>query len=110
MRRVWHGDLFDRMPALKRVLARPSAVCVLASGGLDSSVLIAELLAAGRRVFPLYVRGGFRWEEAELFWLRRFLRSLKRTGLEPLAVADVPVDWALKGHWGLTGRGVPGAE
>ena len=34
------------------------AVCVLASGGLDSGVLLAELSRDFASVFPLYVRAG----------------------------------------------------
>ena len=46
-------------------------MAVLLSGGLDSAVLARRFLAQGRKILPLYVRCGLRWERAELFWLRR---------------------------------------
>lgn len=84
-------------------------VCVLASGGLDSAVLIAELLSKGREVHPLYVRCGFIWEDAELSNLRRFLKSIRSPRLKPLGVVAYSMKEALPRHWGMTGRGVPPA-
>ena len=83
-------------------------VCVLVSGGIDSCVLTAEMLRRGHEVHPLYVREGLRWESAELYWLRRFLRRLAAPRLKPLTVLDAPVRalWG-KSHWSLSGRGVP---
>lgn len=89
-------------------------VCVLASGGVDSGVLLGERLSRGDEVFPLYVRCGLRWEAAELLWLRRYLRALARMRLpgrlRPLTVASAPVAPLLQGHWSLRGRGVPSAS
>jgi 7-cyano-7-deazaguanine synthase len=82
-------------------------VCVLAGGGSDSSVLVAQRLALGWEVHPLYVRSGFIWESAELYWLRRFLRGLRSPRLKPLVVVEAPMGSIIPGHWGLSGRGVP---
>ncbi|MBI5629694.1 MAG: 7-cyano-7-deazaguanine synthase [Elusimicrobia bacterium] len=84
-------------------------VCVLASGGLDSSVLIADLLRRGHEVRPLYVRSGFGWEKTEEAWLKKFLRALACPGLRPLAILEVPMRGLLAGHWSLTGREIPPA-
>ena len=65
---------------------------VLTSGGLDSAILCVDMLREFRRVFPLYIRGGLRWEEVELASLRRFLAAVRRPGLESLVVLDEPVD------------------
>src|SRR6266566_4579313 len=59
-------------------------VAVLASGGLDSAILVAELLRQGRVVHPIYVRFGLAWEPTEEAHLRRFLDTLKRPSPEPL--------------------------
>ena len=87
---------------------RSDITCVLASGGLDSAVLLWRLLRAGRRVWPVYVRCGLAWEAAELFWLRRFLRAVRSARLLPLSVIDVPLGVSYGSHWSVTGRGVPG--
>ncbi len=89
-----------------------SKVCVLASGGVDSAMLLAERLDRGDEVFPLYVRCGFRWERAELLWLRRLLGALSGRGrLRALTVAEAPERPLLASrHWGLDGRGVPPAQ
>ena len=85
-------------------------VCVLASGGFDSCVLLADLLERGYEVHPFYVSSGFYWEEAELSWLRRFLKAMKCRELKPLTVAETPMRWIMGGHWSLTGKGVPSSR
>jgi len=86
---------------------------LLASGGLDSSILLARLLAEGRPVQPFYVRCGLAWEADELAGLRRFLAALaSRNGvaapaLAELVVLDMPLADLYDGHWSLTGRDVP---
>lgn len=87
----------------------PPQVCVLVSGGVDSSVLVADLLRRGYAVHPLYVRCGFIWEAAELSWLRRLLAALKTARLKPLIVSEIPAGPLIGRHWSMTGRGVPGS-
>src|SRR3989338_2554417 len=87
---------------------RSGTTCVLASGGLDSAVLLSRLLRAGGRVWPVYLRCGLAWEAAELFWLRRFLRAVRSPRLLPLCVIDAPLGAVYGSHWSVTGRGVPG--
>jgi 7-cyano-7-deazaguanine synthase len=83
-------------------------VAVLTSGGLDSSVLLAEMARRRREVYPIYVKAGLVWERAELRLLGRFIARLRRSNIEPVAVLDLPVNDFLHGHWTRTGRGVPG--
>jgi 7-cyano-7-deazaguanine synthase len=80
---------------------------VLASGGLDSSVLLAELARNRRHVFPIYVRAGLRWERVELVVLRRFIAALRRDNIEPVAVLECPTVDISRDHWSVTGK-VPG--
>lgn len=87
-----------------------SAICVLTSGGLDSAVLTAEVLPQYARVFPVYIRSGLRWEEVELYWLRRFLDRLGEGRLQPLTVMQLPTDDVYEAHWSVTGEGVPERE
>ncbi len=97
-------------------------LAVLVSGGLDSSVLLAEEARRRPAVHPLYVRFGLLWEQAELAHLCRFLAALAAPSewggdpppapwpVRPLAVLDVPVRDVYGEHWALTGRDVPGAD
>ena len=48
-------------------------MAVLASGGVDSAVLVADQARQGRIVHPIYVRFGLAWEATEEAHLRRFL-------------------------------------
>ncbi len=83
---------------------------MLASGGLDSSILLAELARPGREVFPVYVRAGLRWEAQEIAALRRFIRALAAPRVQPISELRVPMDDVAPKHWSVTGRGVPGYE
>src|SRR4051794_24744015 len=85
-------------------------VAVLASGGLDSAVLLGTAVRAGRVVHPLYVRTGLAWEAGERGFLDQFLADLAAPNLRPLVTLDVPVTDLYGDHWSLTGRGIPGAE
>ncbi len=87
---------------------RKGKVAVLASGGIDSDILIAELLKRSNVVHPIYVRCGLAWETAELFWLKKYLRTLKGGRLKPLKILDLPVGDLDRGGWAVSGHGAPG--
>ncbi|MGE3822300.1 MAG: 7-cyano-7-deazaguanine synthase [Isosphaeraceae bacterium] len=87
-------------------------VAVLVSGGLDSAVLAVDLLGEFARVFPIHVRFGLRWEDAERTHLLAFLEaaSRDRPGLMPLTVLEEPIAQVYGDHWSNAGRpGVPDA-
>jgi 7-cyano-7-deazaguanine synthase len=90
---------------------------VLASGGLDSAVLLWESLRRYRAVTPLYIRAGLRWEAAEIVRLRRFLRRIRSRPfgsrrvtppnpgrLQPLEIVSLPMADLYGRHWSTTGR------
>ena len=84
---------------------------MLASGGLDSSALVAHMARKGSEVFPLYVRSGLIWEAAELDALKRFLSALpsKEKGrVRRLKVVSLPMRDVYGAHWSTTGAAVPG--
>jgi len=86
------------------------AAAVLISGGLDSAVLLGEMLRQYASVQPLYVAMGLAWEDVEQAHLRRFLTAIARPDLRPLHVLALPVgDLYDHGHWSLTGQDVPDA-
>jgi 7-cyano-7-deazaguanine synthase len=84
-------------------------ISVLASGGLDSSVLIAKL-AAGAEVYPIYVRCGFAWEDMELEGLQSFLDALHNRNVMPTTVLSAPASVLYGDHWSVTGARVPAAD
>ncbi len=84
-------------------------ISVLASGGLDSSVLIAKL-AADAEAFPIYVRCGFAWEAMELDGLQSFLAALHNPNVRPVTVLSAPTAVLYGDHWSVTGAHVPGAD
>jgi 7-cyano-7-deazaguanine synthase len=84
-----------------------AAVAVLASGGLDSAILVAELLRQERAVQPIYIRFGLTWEAVEAAHLRRFLETLPARGLVTL---DFPIADVYGAHWSLSARDVPDAH
>jgi 7-cyano-7-deazaguanine synthase len=89
-----------------------SGVCALVSGGLDSSVMLAELAKRHAKVYPVFIRHGLVWEDAELRHLRQFLRSITPNlhhSIAPLTVLSLPVRDIYGAHWSTTGRKVPHA-
>jgi 7-cyano-7-deazaguanine synthase len=87
-----------------------NTIGVLASGGLDSAILIGHLLDQGRRVQPFYIRTGLIWQAAELAALEQFLRRIHGPRLQPLVTLNLPLDDLYVGHWSLTGVGTPTAD
>lgn len=84
-------------------------IAVLASGGLDSAVLLAELASAAQ-VYPIYVKCGLKWEAEELRALHSFLAALKNPHVMPLAVLEIPTAALYGDHWSLSGARVPDAD
>lgn len=99
-------------------IAERSSVAVLVSGGLDSAILVGELVRAGGDVFPLYVRCGLFYEPVEEQYLIRYLDALGSalgtrsvpTTLAPLHILEMPVTDLYGEHWSITGRNVPDAD
>ena len=91
-----------------RIKPIPGRVAVLASGGLDSSVMLAWIAQRRREVFPVYIRTGLVWEADELAVLRRFIKKIALENIAPVAVLDAPIGDVAAGHWSITGRNVPG--
>jgi 7-cyano-7-deazaguanine synthase len=86
-------------------------VAVLASGGVDSAVLVADECSRSEVVQPIYIRFGLAWESAEEHHLRRFLDSLPDDcRARPLVALDFPVADVYGKHWSVSGAEVPDAE
>lgn len=85
----------------------PDSVCVLVSGGADSSILLHYLAERSGCVVPVYVRNGLAWEDAELHWLGRFVRKLAHPAVQPVEVLNLPMGDVYGDHWSITGQDVP---
>ncbi len=84
-------------------------IAVLASGGLDSSVLVADK-ARHAEVYPIYVQWGLKWEATERESLEAFLSALKSPNASAPTVISVPIKAVYGDHWSLSGESVPGAD
>ncbi|MDE2900097.1 MAG: 7-cyano-7-deazaguanine synthase [Chloroflexota bacterium] len=85
----------------------PDEVAALASGGLDSCILVADM-AEDAIVTPIYVRKGLAWEDAEHAALVAFVRALGSPNVRPVTTLSVPVRQVYGRHWSVTGENVPG--
>ncbi len=86
------------------------AVGVLFSGGLDSGILVGQLLRQACRVVPLFIRSGLVWQERELEAARRFLQAVASPQLSEPIVLELPLGDLYAGHWSMTGTEIPDAR
>ena len=91
------------------MINRATTIGVLASGGLDSSILIGHLIRSGRSVQPFYIRTGLYWQRRELPALAQFLEAIAAPELRPLVVLDLPLADLYGEHWSVTGQNSPDA-
>jgi 7-cyano-7-deazaguanine synthase len=82
-------------------------VAVLASGGLDSAILLSEIVRRQLNAHPVYICAGHPWESQEQASLRRLIAELATPLCKPLVVLSLPVDDLYGTHWSLTGQGIP---
>jgi 7-cyano-7-deazaguanine synthase len=81
---------------------------VLASGGVDSAILVADQAARGRVVHPVYIRFGLAWEQVEEAHLRSFLDAIaERYDIRPLTVLGLPIADVYGAHWSVSGADTP---
>jgi 7-cyano-7-deazaguanine synthase len=93
-----------------QIIPEPGRIAVLASGGMDSSVMLANIARRGHQVYPVYIRAGMSWEAGELATLRRFVRALRMPNIANVTVLKLPMGDVSGDHWSMTGRGVPGYD
>ena len=82
-------------------------VAVLASGGLDSSVMLAELTKRFVAVHPIYVSCGLVWESEEKMYLREFISKLGNPRIKEVCVLTLPTTDIYGDQWFTTGEGIP---
>jgi 7-cyano-7-deazaguanine synthase len=83
-------------------------LAVLASGGADSAILVADQAAHDQVVHPVYIRFGLAWEEIEEAHLRQFLDALPgQLAIRPLTVLELPIADVYGAHWSVSGTNTP---
>ncbi len=87
-----------------------SLIGVLASGGLDSAILVSHLVDKGYRVQPFYVDSGLHWQRAELAGLKSYLAATASRRLAPLVLLELPLADLYAGHWSVSGNKIPDAS
>jgi 7-cyano-7-deazaguanine synthase len=87
-----------------------STVGLLASGGLDSCILLSRLIEQGRTVRPFYVRSGLAWQDDELRYLKRYLSRVASRRVFELVQFELPLADLYGPHWSVTGDGVPNQD
>jgi len=94
---------------MNSIICQSSRVAVLASGGLESAVLLEEMARTGATVYPLYIQCGLRWEAEEMQALTRLVALMSRDNVPEPVVLEQPVSDIYDDHWSVTGQGVPSA-
>ncbi len=84
------------------------AVAALASGGLDSCVALACLSRDHNAVYPVYIRCGLAWEEAERAFLKRFLAKLGDRRIKDVQELSLPMNEVYGDAWYSSGEHIPG--
>ena len=86
------------------------SVAVLCSGGLDSAILCVDLSARFARVFPIHIRFGLRWEQAESESLQTFFKAVNRPAIQAVKTLHEPVAEIYGAHWSTGNGPAPHAE
>jgi 7-cyano-7-deazaguanine synthase len=86
-----------------------STTGLLLSGGIDSAVLLDQLLQHGFRVVPFYVATGCAWTACELSAVHKIVDAAAavRDGLEDLVLFEMPLEDLYGNHWSISGKDVP---
>jgi len=82
-------------------------VVVLASSGVESSILIANFSKI-YYVYPLYIQSGFYYEEEEMIALNKFIKALSSTRINDPIIIKTELDNIYEFHpWVLSGKNIP---
>src|SRR5687767_1822773 len=96
-----HGPAFREYSNMSA--QHQSVTGLLLSGGVDSAVLLDQLLGRGWNVVPFYVRTGCVWQSCELAAIHRCLAAAARPSLLELVALDMPLEDLYGDHWSITG-------
>jgi 7-cyano-7-deazaguanine synthase len=80
---------------------------LLLSGGIDSAILLDQLLRSRSSVVPFYVETGSTWQANERNAIDRFISVIASDGLESLVTLEMPLADLYTDHWSISGDHVP---
>ncbi len=83
-------------------------VVALASGGLDSAVMLARLAESFEEVHPIYVSCGLVWESAEKEFLYKFVSELANPRIREIRTLTLATSDLYGDQWFTSGQGIPG--
>ena len=83
-------------------------MAALASGGLDSSVMLVQLSESFQEVYPIYVSCGLVWEPAEKEFLQEFISKLGSPRIKEIQNLTFPTADLYGKQWFTSGEGIPG--
>lgn len=83
------------------------SVCVLLSGGIESSCVLVSALKRYKAVYPVYIQKGFFWEKDEIKAVKALLKSHGTPALKPLFLLAVPLKDIYGKHWAFGQGKVP---
>jgi 7-cyano-7-deazaguanine synthase len=86
---------------------KPPAIGVMFSGGIDSAILLSELLRRGHTVVPFHILTDCVWQSCESQAVTEFLAVMAQANLSPLVQLQMPLGDLYVEHWSMSGRGVP---
>ncbi len=85
-----------------------NAVIILVSGGLDSAILLAEEASKNKKVYPVFIKTGLRYEKAQFLALQKFIRALRNENIQKPVSLHLSVSEIFpKDHWALNGKKIP---
>lgn len=87
-----------------------NTIGLLISGGLDSSILLSNLISNGETVQPFYIRTDVVWQRAEQSALKNYLAKQSNERLLSLVEFEMPMTDLYAQHWSTTGDATPDAS
>jgi 7-cyano-7-deazaguanine synthase len=87
----------------------PATIGLLFSGGIDSAILLLDLVEHGHVVQPLYIDSQLHWQQAEFKAARKFLSTLASSAVRECVVLQLPLADVYGDHWSISGRDIPQA-
>ncbi len=94
------------MPTTQSPHHNLKAAC-LTSGGLDSIALLFLLVKEYKSIYPIYIKTNLNFEEAEIYYLNKFITSCQNKSLQPLTILNLDIRDLYTNHWSINHVNIP---